>query len=81
MLRLSQFPDAVDGAYQKRAPNILCDHVFGLAQAFSRFYSEHHILSETNQVIRGSRLSLCQLTLKQLTMTLLLLGIEVPNQM
>ena len=37
----------------KRAPNILCDYAFTLAQNFSRFYAAHHILSETDTELRG----------------------------
>ena len=81
VLCASQFPDAIEAAYQKRAPNILCDHAYGLAQVFSRFYNEHHILSESNQALRGSRLALCRLALGQLTTTLDVLGIELPNRM
>jgi len=80
-LNLIQFPEAVAGAFDKRAPNILCEHVYGLAQAFSRFYADHHILSESDERIRGSRLGLCQVTLAQISLSLNLLGIQVPTRM
>ncbi len=81
ILALSAFPEAIEGAYGKRAPNILCDHVYGLAQSYSRFYAEHHILSESDKAIRQSRLSLCRMTLDQIELCLGLLGIEVPERM
>lgn len=80
-LSLIQFPEAVAGAFEKRAPNILCEHVYGLAQVFSRFYAEHHILSESDERVRGSRLGLCQATLRQISLSLKLLGIQVPTRM
>jgi len=80
-LNLIQLPEAVTGAFDKRAPNILCEHVYGLAQAFSRFYAEHHILSESDEGIRASRLGLCQATLSQISLSLNLLGIQVPRRM
>ena len=40
-------------AEDKRAPNILCDYAFTLAQEFSRFYAEHHILSESDAAVAG----------------------------
>lgn len=80
-LSLLSYPDALGGAETKRAPNILCDYVFTLAQDFSRFYSEHHILSETNAELRAARLGLCALTLRTLDAVLALLGIAVPERM
>ena len=68
-------------AENSRAPNILCDYAFTLAQVFSRFYAEHHILSETDDALRATRLGLCGLTLEVLTKVLGLLGIEVPQRM
>ena len=44
--------DALAAAEDKRAPNILCDYAFTLAQNFSRFYAEHHILSESDAAAR-----------------------------
>jgi arginyl-tRNA synthetase len=72
---------AMQAAEEKRAPNILCDYAFGLAQSFSRFYAEHHILSESDAGLRAARLGLCSLTLAVLTKALDLLGIEVPERM
>jgi len=69
------------GAEEKRAPNMLCDYAFELAQRFSRFYSAHHIMSETDTNLRASRLGLCAATLGGLTRILGLLGIEVPERM
>ena len=68
-------------AEDKRAPNMLCEYAFELAQNFSRFYGEHHILSEPDQDLKASRLGLCALVLAVLTSVLDLLGIEVPERM
>ncbi|MBN9568528.1 MAG: arginine--tRNA ligase [Alphaproteobacteria bacterium] len=80
-LRLLSLPDIMRGAEAKRAPNLLCDFAFGLAQDFSRFYTEHHILSESDVDLRAARLGLCRVTLAALTRVLGLLGIEVPARM
>ena len=80
-LQLLHLPDAMAAAERGRAPNILCDYAFTLAQLYSRFYAEHHILSESDAAIRASRLGLCQLTLAALTKVLGILGIEVPQRM
>ena len=81
MLQLLAFGDTMETAETKRAPNVLCDYAFALAQEFSRFYSEHHILSEKDVDLRSARLGLCELTLKVMTRVLDILGIEIPARM
>ena len=81
ILQLLGLADAMSGAEARRAPNILCEYAFELAQAFSRFYAAFHILSESDDAVRASRLGLCGLTLAVLTKVLDLLGIEIPERM
>jgi arginyl-tRNA synthetase len=81
ILQLLALPNAMTAAEEKRAPNILCDYAFNLAQEFSRFYSTHHILSETDATLRATWLGLCGLTLATMTKVLDLLGIEIPPRM
>ncbi|NBB81955.1 MAG: arginine--tRNA ligase [Alphaproteobacteria bacterium] len=81
VLTLGRLPDAIAQAWDKRAPNELTEFAFALAQEFSRFYANCHILSETDAAIRDSRLALAQLTLNQLVQVLDLLGITVPDRM
>jgi arginyl-tRNA synthetase len=81
VLQLLALPERMAAAETNRAPNILCEYVFELAQKFSRFYSEHHILSETDAELRTARLGLCESTLATLTRVLDILGIEIPERM
>jgi arginyl-tRNA synthetase len=81
VLRLLGMRDAMAAAEAARAPHILCEYAFALAQDFSRFYGEHHILSETDGALRASRLGLCALVLAVMVRILDLLGIEVPERM
>ncbi len=80
-LALTGFPAAIEATLERRAPNMLCDYLFGLAQDFSRFYAEHHILSGNDPDVRTGRLALCAATLDLLETGLDLLGIEVPERM
>lgn len=80
-LALLRFPDALTETLANRAPNIMCDYAFRLAQAFSSFYAAHHILSEKDAALRASRLALSALSLRALETSLGLLGIEVPERM
>ena len=80
-LLLTELPDHFAGALKNYAPHVLCDYAFKLAQEFSSFYGNCHILSEENEALRGSRLKLCAQTHAQLTFVLGLLGIEIPERM
>jgi len=81
VLALIGLSETMASAETRRAPNVLCEYVFDVAQKFSRFYSEHHILSETDAELRAARLGLCALTLRVLEKVLGLLGIEIPARM
>ncbi len=82
VLALDSFGRAVDGAAQKRSPHILCEHIFSLAQSFSRFYTECPILQDGIEAdVKASRLSLAQTTLRQIEMGLDILAIEIPDRM
>ncbi|WP_135210868.1 arginine--tRNA ligase [Vitreimonas flagellata] len=79
-LALDAFDGALRTAYDKKAPHFLAEHAYALAQAFSSFYTHCPILPSEGAV-RASRLALAAAALKQLTLTLDLLGIDVPERM
>lgn len=81
VLALDAFGAAVDQAAENRAPNALCDHVFTLAQAFSKFYAACPVLIAEDEQTKASRLALAQTTLTQLELCLHLLGLEAPERM
>jgi arginyl-tRNA synthetase len=80
-LQLLLMPETLLNAEHKRAPHFVCDYAFTLAQNFSRFYTEHHIMRETDESLRAARLGLCTLTLASLKRMLNVLGIDVPERM
>lgn len=80
-LLLCDLPDHFKNAIRLNAPHILCDYVYKLAQEFSSFYGNCHILSEENATLKNSRLALCSQTYTQLALILHLLGIEIPARM
>lgn len=79
--RLDGFDAAVQRAEAGRAPHLLCEHAFNLAQAFSAFYTQCPILPEKDEAIRASRLRLARTTLTQLQTVLGLIGLDVPERM
>jgi arginyl-tRNA synthetase len=81
ILQLLSLGDVLKAAEDKRAPNMLCEYAFELAQNFSRFYGAHHILSEPDAGLQAARLGLCALVLAVMTRVLDILGIQVPERM
>jgi arginyl-tRNA synthetase len=81
MLFLNRLPDVLDRAAELRAPNHIAEFAYDLATRFSRFYEQCHILSEQDPARQASWLSLVAVTLDELTLTLDLLGIRVPERM
>jgi len=81
MLQLQGFADAVASAIDKRAPNILCEWAFVVAQEFNSFYQACHVLSEEDAGLRASRLGLVELGLTALDRVFALIGIDRPGRM
>ncbi len=81
VLLLDGFHAALQAAYDKRAPHLIAEHCYGLAQAFSKFYAACPILAAGHEAARPSRLALCGLMLHQLNLGLQLLGLQAPERM
>ncbi len=80
-LVLAELPDHFETALKNYTPHVLCEYAYRLAQSFSSFYGNCHILSEEDERLRSSRLALCALTYKYLELVLAILGIQIPERM
>ena len=80
-LLLDAFDRTLERAYERRAPNLIADHAYRLAHTFAKFYAACPVLAADTPAARASRLALATLTLKQLELSLDLLGIEAPERM
>lgn len=82
LVMLSQQLDEVIGQCCNSAePANLAKYTFSLARQFSRFYHDHRIITEQDEVRRGVLIAVTKLIRTQLTMALQILGISVPEQM
>ena len=82
VLALDGFALALHLAREKRMPHFVCEHVYGLSQAFSAFYSACPILKEGVEAgTKASRIALCRIVLHQLEAGLGILGITAPERM
>lgn len=77
---LYSFGDTVKMAAEKNEPSIVSRYLIDLAQAFSSFYVENHIVGEEKS-IQDARLYLTNMVGTVLKQGLSLLGIEVPDKM
>lgn len=80
-LLLAELPEIIEAATRNYTPHVICDHAYKLAQAFSSFYGNCHILSEENAEKKQSWLNLSGMVLAQLELLLGLVGIKVPERM
>lgn len=78
--QLIRFADTIHQAAETSSPHIVCDHLYLLARLFSTFYEECPVLrAESDQ--RATRLTLLNLTGRQIRQGLALLGIDAPDRM
>jgi arginyl-tRNA synthetase len=79
-LQLLGLGEAVSQVADTLEPHRLCNYLFGLASAFTDFYEVCPVL-QADEPTRSSRLALCALSARTLTLGLGLLGIEVSERM
>lgn len=81
LLKLALSGKAFIDAYNEKAPNIICENAYQIAVAFSKFYHENNILSESDQQKKGSWLALCVITKDILEKHLDALAIDTVDMM
>ena len=79
--RLAEFPVVVREATERRAPHAVPIYAIRVADDFHRFYHDHRILGESDDVRRGVLIAVTKVMRQQLTSALGILGINVPEQM
>ncbi len=80
-LELLRFSEALDLALADYRPNQLTAYLFDLANRYSTFFEQCHVLRAENDALRASRLLLCDLTARTIRKGLDLLGIQVVEKM
>ena len=62
-------------------PHYLTGYLFDVAKAYSAFFENCPVLKAESEVLRNSRLLLCDLTARTIRLGLDLLGIQVVERM
>ena len=79
--RIVNFSEAVDNASSTFYPHKLCTHIHSISSAFATFYEACPILKSEDRALTESRLALCDLTARSISIGLDLLGIHSPEVM
>lgn len=80
-LLLLRYPEAVEAAAAEFKPNLLADHLYSVATAFSKFFEECPVLKAESPARRDSRLALCELVARVVRHGLDLLGIKTAERL
>ena len=78
--KIQQFPEVIKDAQRKNEPSIITRHIIDVAQAFNRFYHDHPILVEDEE-LKKARLTIVFVVKQVLSIGLGLLGIKAPERM
>ncbi|HWJ89654.1 MAG TPA: arginine--tRNA ligase, partial [Flavisolibacter sp.] len=81
LILLEQFPDTVKQAAIEYNPAAVANYVFGVAQTYNSFYTQHSVLKAESEDKKELRLQICQLTAGVIKNAMALLGIKVPEKM
>jgi arginyl-tRNA synthetase len=81
MLALSKFNETVYQTYEQKAPNKLCHFIYELTGVFNQFYNECNIMKEPDAARQTSYVTLIQLVLHVLELSIDLLGFSAPDRM
>lgn len=81
MLELAGFQAMMEGAYEETAPHKICAFIYGLANAFNRFYHETKILTEEDRSRKEGWIALLVLVRDVLETCIEVLGFSAPERM
>ncbi len=79
-LHLVRYPEVFEAALASQRPNLVAEHLFGLANRFNRFYYELPVL-KAEEPVRTARLALVEASRRVLSAGLDLLGIRALDRM
>jgi arginyl-tRNA synthetase len=79
--RLLAFPGEVQEAARRRAPHRVAAYVLELAQEFTAFYRDCHVLDVQPAELESLRIALCVATQHTIACSLDLLGVSAPAEM
>lgn len=81
LLNIANFNNTIKNAFEEKAPSLLCDMAYKLANLYSTFYASCNIINESDKDVKLSRITLSNYVLITLEKLLYLLGIKTIDKM
>ncbi len=81
MLEIARFSSVMESACEELAPHKVCAYIYGLANAFNKFYHETSILGTEDETQKDGRIRLLMLVKQVLETCIEVLGFEAPERM
>jgi arginyl-tRNA synthetase len=81
VMRLAAFPDEVAEAADRRAPHRIAAFALELAQDFTAFYRDCHVVGATPEATESFRIALSAASQRTIALALGLLGVSAPESM
>lgn len=81
LIRAATLPEVLKRVEERRAPNMLCDYAYDLAQQINAFYHEVPVIQQPDPARRAQLVLLVDVAKRALALVLDMLGIEVPARM
>jgi arginyl-tRNA synthetase len=79
--KLSDFPDEVSEAAERRAPHRIAGYALELAQDFTAFYRDCKVIGAEGDGVQAFRIALCVAAQRTIRTALELLGVTAPESM
>ena len=80
-MKICEFPDIIDRAFDERAPNVLTQYIYDLAVVYNAFYHNCHVLSEPDAALKNSWLRLSAAVLEIFETFARIIKITIPERM
>jgi arginyl-tRNA synthetase len=79
--QLAAFPDEIAEAAQRRGPHRIAAYALGLAQVFTAFYRDCHVVGASPEAVESFRVALSEGARRTIALSLWLLGVRAPESM
>ena len=80
-LTLLELPNVLDRSLNTKSLNEIAEYLYKLTSIYNKFYAENHIITESDEELKESRLALTSIVYRVNMLLLDILGIEVPEKM
>jgi arginyl-tRNA synthetase len=81
VMKLASFPDDVAEAAERRAPHRIAAYALELAQNFTAFYRDCHVVGARPEQVESFRIALSAASQRAIALSLGLLGVSAPTSM